>query len=88
MVSGIYLYPDGREQVRDDASDIEHFDCMVSDRILAWSQLEFRFMGLIFWPSPDGRKAVSGKAAAKNPCMGIAYLCGCSGNDKLGDICV
>ena len=57
---------------------------MVSDRILARSQLEFRFMGIVFRRAPDRRKAVFAEVSEKGARMAFAYLCAGARRCQLG----
>ena len=50
---GLCVYSIGRKQGIEDQTHQESSDCMVSDRIMAWSCMEFRGMGTLLWGDPD-----------------------------------
>lgn len=53
LVQGLCVYSIGRKQGIEDQTHQESSDRMVSDRIMAWSCMEFRGMGTLLWGDPD-----------------------------------
>ena len=48
LVQGLCVYSIGRKQGIEDQTHQESSDRMVSDRIMAWSCMEFRGMGIYY----------------------------------------
>ena len=86
LVQRLCVYSIGRKQGIEDQTHQESSDRMVSDRIMAWSCMEFRGMGTLLWGDPDHLKispvAGTGQTSGCSP----SYLQYCSGCDRLGII--